>query len=78
MLFYGLAALPACSGLPVRGMIAGQSLESRVDSEAARYYVANYLAGNRTDPALDARIDRVYQNMNGHLPGRERAEGSQR
>ncbi len=71
LVFCGLAALPACSGLPVRGMIAGQSLESRVDSEAARYYVANYLAGKRTDPALDARIDRVYQKMNGHLPGRE-------
>ena len=65
-----VSLLSACSGLPVRGVIAGQTLDSRVDSEVARYYLATYLAGNRTDPALDARIDQVYQSMNGQVPGR--------
>src|ERR1044071_1378685 len=64
-----IAFLPGCSGVPVRGIVAGQSLDSRVDSEVARYYLANYLAGHRTDPALDARIDQVYHTIDGHMPG---------
>jgi hypothetical protein len=65
-----LLALSACAGLAVRGTVGGQMLDARVDSEVARYYLANYLAGKRTDPALDARIDQVYQKMNGQIPGR--------
>lgn len=60
--------ISGCSGLPVRGIIAGQTLESRVDSEIARYYLANYLAGNPATPALDSRIDQVYAQINGHIP----------
>ena len=30
----------------------------------------NYLTGKRTDPALDERIDHVYQSANGSLPDR--------
>ncbi len=62
--------LSACSGLPVRGTIGGQTIESRVDSEAARYYLANYLAGKHSNPSLDARIDQVYQKIDGKIPGR--------
>jgi len=51
-------------------MVGSQTIEARVDSEVARYYLANYLAGERTDAALDERIDRVYQNTNGDLPDR--------
>src|SRR5262245_21557802 len=40
-----LLALSACAGLPVSGIVGGQSIETRVDSEVARYYLANYLAG---------------------------------
>jgi hypothetical protein len=69
-LLFGLLVLSACSGLPVRGMVGGQMIETRVDSEPARYYVEHYLAGNRTDAALDERIDRVYQRANSHLPDR--------
>lgn len=63
-------ALSACAGLPVRGTVGGQTIETRVDSEAARYYLANYLSGNHNNPVLDARIDQVYQTINGNLPGR--------
>jgi hypothetical protein len=63
-----LFLLSACAGLPVRGMVGGQTIETRVDSEAARYYLEHYLPGNRTDATLDERIDRVYQSANGHLP----------
>ena len=62
--------LSACAGLPVRGMVGGQTIETRVDSEVARYYLANYLAGKRSDTSLDERIDHVYQSVNGNLPDR--------
>ena len=51
-------------------MVGGQTFETRVDSEVARYYLGNYLAGNHSDAALDERIDRVYQSTDGHLPDR--------
>src|SRR4029434_4921332 len=62
--------LSACAGLPVRGTVGGQTIESRVDTEVARYYLANYLAGKRGDASLDERIDRVYQGATGNLPDR--------
>jgi hypothetical protein len=69
-LLLALLLLSACSGLPVRGSVGMQSIETRVDSEAARYYLGNYLAGERSDAALDERIDRIYQSANGGLPDR--------
>lgn len=65
-----LMLLSACAGLPVRGSVGMQSINTRVDSDAARYYVENYLAGNHTDTELDERIDGVYQNAGGSLPDR--------
>jgi hypothetical protein len=65
-----LLAVSACAGLPVRGTVGGQRIETRVDSEVARYYLADYLAGNHSNPLLDARIDQVYRTFNGNLPGR--------
>jgi hypothetical protein len=69
-LLSALLLLSACAGLPVRGVVGGQTIESRVDSEVARYYVANYLAGKHSNPGLDERIDRVYQSADGNLPDR--------
>ena len=60
----------ACAGLPVRGQIGMQTIDTRVDSEAARYYVENYLTGKRVDDALDWRIDHVHQSVNSDLPDR--------
>jgi hypothetical protein len=60
----------ACAGLPVRGQIGMQTIDTRVDSEAARYYVENYLTGKRIDDALDWRIDHVHQSVNSDLPDR--------
>src|SRR5262245_1941906 len=69
-LLSSLLLLSSCAaGLPVRGMVAGQTIETRVDSEVARYYLGSYLAGERSDAVLDARIDSVYQNADG-LPDR--------
>lgn len=69
-LLSGLLLLSSCAGLPVRGMVGGQTIDTRVDSEAARYYLGSYLAGNHSDTALDERIDRVYQSTDGQLPDR--------
>ena len=70
ILLAALLSLSACSGLAVRGSVGGQTIDSRVDSEVARYYLASYLAGKHTNAALDERIDRVYQSVNGSLPDR--------
>jgi hypothetical protein len=64
--------LAGCTGVPVRGSVGGQTIETRVDSEIARYYLATYLAGRRADALLDERIDRVYGRARDGLP--ERAE----
>jgi hypothetical protein len=67
-----LLLMAACaSGLRVQGSIDGQAIQTRVDSEVARYYLENYLAGKRTDPQLDKRIDQVYQSANGAVPDRD-------
>ena len=65
-----LLSLSACAGLAVRGSVGGQTIDSRVDSEVARYYLASYLAGKHGNATLDERIDRVYQSVNGNLPDR--------
>ena len=70
LLFVLLLLLSACAGLPVRGSVGMQTIDTRVDSEVARYYLANYLAGKRSDAALDERIDHVYQSANSNLPDR--------
>jgi len=63
-------SLSACSGLPVHGSVAGQSVDTRVDAETARYYLVSYLSGRRTNPALDQRIDRLYRAPSAPLPDR--------
>jgi hypothetical protein len=70
LLLSALLSLTACAGLAVRGSVGGQTIETRVDSEVARYYLGNYLAGKRSDALLDERIDRVYRRANGNLPDR--------
>lgn len=69
-LLSALLLLTGCAGLPARGGVGGQTIETRVDSEVARYYLANYLAGKRDDALLDERIDRVYQSTRDRLPSR--------
>ncbi len=63
--------LPACAGLPARGQIGGQTIATRVDSEVARYFLADYLSGRHVNVQLDARIDRIYPGARDHLPDRD-------
>lgn len=46
--------------LPTQGKIQGQSLNSTVDSPLARYYLENYLAGQRSSPEWDAKLDQLH------------------
>ncbi|MBA2408405.1 MAG: hypothetical protein H0V62_01025 [Gammaproteobacteria bacterium] len=54
VLLAGCAAPP--STLPVTGELAGQAIETTVDSRIARYYLEHYIAGEDTDSELDTRI----------------------
>jgi hypothetical protein len=69
-LLFALVLLSGCAGIAVRGTVGGQTIESRVDAQIAHYYLADYLAGRRSDAALNARIDRVYANARDDLPDR--------
>lgn len=72
ILSLALLSLTGCAaGLAARGSVEGQTIDTRVDSEVARYYLENYLSGKRTDPALDERIEQVYKSNNGALPDRD-------
>ena len=51
-----------------QGGDAGDRHSRRFGSGAL--YLGSYLAGQRSDAALDERIDRVYQSANGSLPDR--------
>lgn len=67
LLLVGLLALAllACgASLPrisAQGMIHGQSLETTVDSRLAKYYIEHYLAGERTHPEWDSRLDELHR-----------------
>jgi hypothetical protein len=65
-----LLLFSSCAGLPVRGSVGGQTIDTRVDAEAARYYVAGYLAGQRHNSVLDRRIADAYKNGRSELPDR--------
>ena len=43
LLLSGLLLLSSCAGLPVTGMVGGQPIDTRVDSEVARYYLETTL-----------------------------------
>ena len=60
----------ACTGLPVNGTIGGQTIETRVDSEVARYYLASYLTGQRSNSLFDGKIANANQRIRNGLPDR--------
>ncbi len=63
-------ALSSC-GFPARGTIAGQALDTRVDSEVASYYLTTYLNGKGGVKAFDTRIEAAYKNFSHALPDRD-------
>jgi hypothetical protein len=51
--------------LPAEGELAGQLINTTVDSRIARYYLERYLAGDRVDSQLHARIRSVERQTSG-------------
>lgn len=71
LFFLCILCLCSCAGIFARGRIGGQSVETRVDSEIARYFIASYLSREPRVAALDARIDILYRSgSGGALPDR--------
>lgn len=59
-------ALCACAPLAryeTAGELAGQPVETRVDSQAAAYYLESYLPGMAADPELSATIDETLAQV---------------
>jgi len=54
--------------IPAKGVMAEQTIDTTVDSETARYYLENYLQGLKSDPYLDANIDRIHHSIGNTLP----------
>jgi hypothetical protein len=66
----------ACTTLPanhpVTVVVAGEAIETKVDSEVAAYLASGYLAGDRRRPDWDHRIDALYREYDGDpLPDRD-------
>lgn len=56
---------------PVRAELLDETIDTTVDSRAAQYYLNHYLQGERLQPELDRRIDRVYLDFPAPIPDRE-------
>jgi hypothetical protein len=60
-------ALAGCAGPAsletTSGLIAGQGVTAGLDTPLARYYLAEYLTGPRTDPARDTLLTRVEHSL---------------
>jgi hypothetical protein len=48
---------PDWARIPAKGEIHGHRIDTTVDAEIARYYLEHYVAGRRTEPDLDRRIE---------------------
>ena len=67
--------LAACATAPPRipasGELAGERIETTVDSPIARHYLERYLQGQRSDPAVDDRIDAIHRRFPRATPSRD-------
>jgi hypothetical protein len=56
--------------VPARGVLADFTVDTRVDSPIARYYLEDYRAGRRTAPGWDASIDAIHRDLGDRVPTR--------
>ena len=70
ILLSGLLLLSSCAGLPVRGTVGGQTFETRVDSEVARYYLEAISPAITAMPRSMSVSIASTRAANGHLPDR--------
>jgi hypothetical protein len=53
---------------PAVGAFLGDEIRTTVDSPEAAYYLEHYLAGERSNPALDTKIERLHRDAAGDRP----------
>lgn len=57
--------------IPASGVLAGEMIDTPVDSEAARYYLEEYLQGQRRQPEIDRALAEADHRVGGGIPGRD-------
>jgi len=57
--------------IPARGELAGQLINTTVDSEVAKYYLEQYLQDRRNNPDLDLIINQAHMGDSGAIPSRD-------
>jgi hypothetical protein len=55
----------------VRATLAGQSVDTTVDAQVAKYYIERYLQGVRERPDLDRKIDEFHARAGDGVPTHE-------
>ena len=63
LLALGLSACAPFARYETAGTLAGQSVETRVDSREAAYYLESYLPGELADPDLATHIDETLAEV---------------
>jgi len=69
--FFLLSCTSSIPRLTARGELAGQKIDTVVDSQIAKYYLENYLNNSRSNSAFDNKIDALSQGKNDAIPSRE-------
>jgi len=67
----GLGCMWSVKKIPTRAEFHGYPIATTVDSESAKYYLENYLAGKNTDSRLQHRIEVLEQAKPAILPTRD-------
>jgi hypothetical protein len=57
--------------IPVDGKLGPYTLSTTVDSTSAKYYFEQYLAGKKSDPAFDAKLDSLHKQFETSQPQRD-------
>jgi hypothetical protein len=71
---YLTACIAPPDRVPAAGELGGQKVDTTVDSQIARYYLEQYLAGDKTNAALHARIRSLEQKITGKGLNRARLQ----
>ncbi|PVV12587.1 MAG: hypothetical protein B6D72_07525 [gamma proteobacterium symbiont of Ctena orbiculata] len=74
LLLLATLILGACGSvpkIPAAGKLFGETVNTTVDSEIARYYLEDYLNGNHENREMDIKISALYRNSGNPIPTRE-------
>ena len=65
------ASCASVSGVPAKGTLSGEAIETTVDSDVARYFLESYIQGKNENPRLHGQIDALTHRYERSLPSRE-------